>query len=94
MTNFSLNNYLFGPLDTEFCLYFYFLSVINYLLMIMIIIYLAYSLIAGKNKYMNYTVIIQGIIGCAIMYFQNRLLFSMCSKSEGLTAMNPRIHKS
>ena len=60
----------------------------------MIIIYLAYTLVMGKNKYMNYSVIIQGIFGCGIMYFQNRLLFSMCNKSEGLTAMNPRIRKS
>ena len=31
MPNFSLNDYLFGPLDTEYCMYFYALSVINFM---------------------------------------------------------------
>ena len=93
MPNLSLNDYLFGPLDTEFCLYFYLLSVINYLIAVMFVLYLGYSLLMGGKKPVNYSTIAQGIFGSAIMYFQNRLLFSMCSRSEGLT-VDPRNLKS
>ena len=34
--------------------------------------------------YTDSPVIIQGIFGFSILYFQNRLLHSMCSKSEGM----------
>ena len=84
MSNFSLNEYLFGPLDTEYCVYFYALSVVNFLFIIFFVLYLGYSLIAGNSTTMNSPVIIQGIFGCSILYFQNRLLHSMCSKSEGM----------
>ena len=83
MSDFSLNNYLFGPLDIEFCLYFYILSIINFIFVLMFIGYLAYSLISINRKTINFSLIFNGMLGCIVLYFQNRLLFSMCSKSEG-----------
>jgi hypothetical protein len=76
----SLNEFLFGPLDSEFCLYFYLLSVISYVLMVLVILTLCYS-IAMDSK-----IIYTSLLGAAVygvMYFQNRLLHSMCMKSEG-----------
>lgn len=91
MSDFSLNKFLFGPLDVEFCFYYYILSVINYVIMVVFIIYLGYSLLLGNKKVTNYSIIMQGIFGTAILYFQNRLLHSMCIKADNHNNI-PREH--
>jgi hypothetical protein len=86
----SLNDLLFGPLDSEFCLYFYLLSVISYVLMVFVILALCYSVSMGSKK-MDSKMIYTSLLGAAVygvMYFQNRLLHSMCMKSEGFHALN------
>jgi len=86
----SLNDFLFGPLDSEFCLYFYLLSVISYVLMVVVVLTLCYSIAMGSKK-MDSKMIYTSLLGAAVygvMYFQNRLLHSMCMKSEGFHALN------
>jgi hypothetical protein len=83
---FSLNNYLFGPLDTEYCMYFYLLSVMHFCIFVFIFASLIYSLLAGNKKVdmkMMTTMVFGGLLYFAF-YFQNRLLHSMCISKEGL----------
>jgi hypothetical protein len=84
--SFSLNNYLFGPLDTEYCFYFYILSVIHYLIFIFIIGSLVFSLVTGNKKVdmKMITTMLFGSLLYAALYFQNRLLHSMCISKENM----------
>ena len=72
---------LFGPLDRNFCDYFWLLSVLGFVLLAVLLIS---SLLVGisKNKGSDfYFQTISIALGYAIFYFQNRLLHSMCSGS-------------
>jgi hypothetical protein len=83
----SLNDYIFGPLDIEYCGYFYILSVINYIIFLSILISLAFYLISGSKKIdqkMAVTMVFGSLV-YGVLYFQNRLLHSMCVKSEKMT---------
>jgi hypothetical protein len=69
---------LFGPLGSEYCIYFYFLSIFGFF---MLATYLLSSLFYGisKRKGLGFYVNVLAIaVGYAIFYFQNRLLHSMC----------------
>ena len=84
---FSLNNYLFGPLDTQYCAYFYILSVIHFALLVFMAISLLVYLISGTKKIdqkLISTMVFAGLLYTA-MWFQNRLLHSMCVSKEGMT---------
>jgi hypothetical protein len=74
----DIANYLFGPLDKEYCIYFYFLSIIGF---VWLIIFLASSIMIGINKKKGpdfYFQIFAVALGYGIFYFQNRLLHTMC----------------
>lgn len=82
----SINNYLFGPLHSEYCLYFYILSISMFILMVSAFFTIAYLLLTGSKK-MDSHLLYTSTIGLAIyagLYFQNRLLHSMCMKSADL----------
>jgi hypothetical protein len=83
----SLNDYIFGPLDIEYCAYFYILSVISYLIFLSILLSLAYYLITGSKKVDSKLAMtmVFGSLVYGVMYFQSRLLHSMCVKSEKMT---------
>ena len=69
---------LFGPLGEEYCLYFYFLSIIGF---VFLVIFLVPALFYGltKRKGFDYYLHVIGIsLGYLVFYFQNRLLHSMC----------------
>lgn len=85
---FSLNYYLFGPLDTEYCTYFYVLSVICFCTFVLTILSALYSIASG-NKKMDLRLVLTMMFGSllyAALYLQNRLLHSMCVSKEGYTA--------
>ena len=78
---------LFGPLPQNYCLYFYFLSIIGYVLMILAIVFGVFSYFRNK-KFVGFGQLLMIVMGYFIIYFQNRLLYSMCYSSlkrEGLT---------
>lgn len=89
---FSLNNYLFGPLDAEYCSYFYFLSVMHYCIFIFILASIVFALITGNKKldFKMITTMIFGSLLYAVMYFQNRLLHSMCVSKENLSVQKDK----
>jgi len=69
---------LFGPLNREYCIYFYYLSVIGLILLTMV---LASTLMVGISKRKGidfYLSMLSIAVGYFIFYFQNRLLHSMC----------------
>jgi hypothetical protein len=70
---------LFGPLGKEYCIWFYFLSVLSF---VGLFLYLASGIYRGisKKKDAMYFVGIAIIsIWYIVGYFQNRLLYSMCA---------------
>jgi hypothetical protein len=79
-------NTFFGPLSKESCLYFLFVSIIFFIILILVLaseaLYILSSLSSGKNvslkQFINGIAILANIF---IIYFVNRLLYTMCSKS-------------
>ena len=74
-------NTIFGPLSGEYCLYFYYLSILSFFLVVMTI---AGGLITGlqKGKGMYFYLSILGAsVAYFISYFVNRLMYSVCSKA-------------
>lgn len=76
-----MDNFLtsvFGPLGKDYCLYFYFLSMVGFFLLAMLLVT---SLMVGISQRKGFDFYFQMLtvgIGYAIFYFQNRLLHSMC----------------
>ena len=74
----NLADKLFGPLGKDYCIYFYYLSVINIILLTLLVIS---TLTLGMTKRMGAEFYLQMLIAAAgyvFFYFQNRLLYSMC----------------
>ena len=78
----SLNETLFGPLGTQFCLYFYILSAIAFIFMLLSILGFIMNLFSKKidMKVVLGVIMVAGTYG--IVYMQNRLLYNMCNRSE------------
>ncbi len=79
----SLDN-LFGPLPKSYCLYFYYLSVIGFVLLTLSILGTISMIISkprGSEFYMNSLMV---AISYLIFYFQNRLLHSMCVDNHNI----------
>ena len=74
-------NTLFGPLSGEYCLYFYYLSILSFFLLAMAIVT---GVVTGlqKDKGMYFYLSILGAsVAYLISYFVNRLMYSVCSKA-------------
>lgn len=74
----DMMNTLFGPLDRKYCDYFYILSILGFVLLVILLIT---SLFVGISKRKGLDFYMQSVsvaLGYAIFYFQNRLLHSMC----------------
>lgn len=74
-------NTLFGPISGEYCLYFYYLSILSFFLLAMTIVTGVVSgLQKGKGMYF-YLSILGSSATFFISYFVNRLMYSVCSKA-------------
>jgi hypothetical protein len=78
-------DYLFGPLDSEYCLYFYILSVFAFISILIIIIGAIIMILQGKISIKTMIPIIFAALMYFVFYFQSRLLYSMCSRRENLS---------
>jgi len=77
-----MSNY-FGPLGKEYCLYFYLMSIMFFVIMIFAVFGLIFTLIK-KRKEVNTMFIINGVMlltNSILAYFVNRLLHTMCINS-------------
>ena len=72
-------NELFGPLDRQYCDYFYVFSAL-YLVVAVMILCSTLSAYFSKRK-VNLFQMMLVVFTYLMMYFQNRLLYSMCNKS-------------
>jgi hypothetical protein len=69
----------FAPLDVEYCLYFYILMVFGFIVMLLSVAKLAFSLLFGKKtESLGDSVFI--VVHSLLFYFVNRLLYTMCNK--------------
>ena len=68
---------LFEPLSVKYCNYFYYLSVIFFVVMCMAVISVLLSLVQGKNK-MKLSEMVMVVSQPLLLYFINRLNYSMC----------------
>lgn len=72
---------LFGNISSEYCLYFYLLSVIGIVFFVLAIVgsvYIGVSKNKGIDFYLPATI---HSLAYFLIYLQNRLLFNMCSKT-------------
>ena len=74
-------NDVYSPLGREYCFWFYILSVIGFVMMIISVITALYIGMVGKKGMVFYTSMFAISLSYGIFYFQNRLLWSMCSKT-------------
>jgi hypothetical protein len=70
-------NHLFAPLGKEYCAYFYWLTVIAFILFFLALFDTAYRIIKGKGKLLNGFI---ALLAPFLIYFNNRLLYSMCTR--------------
>lgn len=74
-------NTLFGPLSGEYCLYFYWLSILSFFLLAMALVTgVITGLQKGKGMYF-YLSILGASLAYFISYFVNRLMYSVCNKA-------------
>jgi hypothetical protein len=69
-------NSLFGPIGKEACLYFYVLEIFSFIGLVIAFIHMLHGIFTNKN----YRVLggVRDILNAFILYFINRLLYSMC----------------
>ena len=73
----------FGPLNREYCAYFYFMSILFFMLFILAIFGVVMAVIM-KGQKMDYLFILNSsmiIFNTLLAYFVNRLLNTMCNGS-------------
>lgn len=68
----------FSPYSREYCMFFYYLMLLSFLTMVMAAFQSFYLIFKGK---LGIGVALINIVGPFILYFNNRLLYSMCQAS-------------
>lgn len=70
---------LFGPLGREYCIWFYFLSVLAFISLLLFFIPALWRGISTKKDIWYFLGVLAVAFMYGLTYFQNRLLYSMCS---------------
>lgn len=78
----SLNNLLFGPLNVEYCLYFYILSAFGFLCFILVLVNMFIVMAGSKQPTLVLLVGLYFSLWWLFYYLQNRLMYSMCLNSN------------
>ena len=73
----TLNEIFFTPLSKEYCVYFYLMMVIFFVFLAMTMFTIVIRIIK-YNKKTDYLLLTTNAFTLALVYFQNRLLYSMC----------------
>lgn len=68
---------MFSPLGREYCDYFYYLTVLNFILLLYIVLSAVYVFLFGKRGDTFFNIILVSL-PTIVGYFTNRLLYSMC----------------
>lgn len=78
----SFINYVYGPLNKEYCIYFFILSVIGFVILTISILSTLIIGIMTKKDSVFYMKMFMVSIPYGFIYFHNRLLYSMCNSSQ------------
>ena len=73
-------NSLFGPLERKYCDWFFYLSLVAFIFMILTLVSGVFVLIQKKMKTEYILAILWSSAMYGAFYFQNRLLYTMCLK--------------
>jgi hypothetical protein len=75
----SLMNTFFSPLGKEWCLYYFFILVFVFIVSLLAVIASLIEVINLKKKtFSSVLMTLLPILTYAILYFQSRLIYSMC----------------
>jgi hypothetical protein len=77
----SVLDTIYGPLSKKYCFYFYILSVFGFISLVLLVVSSLVIGISQKKGPLFYVQTISVAIVYGMLYFQNRLLFNMCSHS-------------
>lgn len=83
MTDHNFLTKPFTPLNREYCDYFFYLSVINFIFFLYILLAGLYVFLFDKKKEGLFTILLVSL-PTFVAYFTNRLLYSMCVGSTQL----------
>ena len=72
---------LMDPVNKEYCDYFYYLGVLGLILMVCSVFMFLINVFKEKEKAKQVSVFVYQLVVAFGMYFVNRILYSMCSKS-------------
>jgi hypothetical protein len=72
---------VYGPLNKDYCVWFYFLSILGFVMLVLTLTASLYVGIVGKKGPEYFVGMMAVSLSYGIFYFQNRLLWSMCSKT-------------
>lgn len=80
----SFEDMFFGPLDSRYCLIFYVFMVIFFISLVVVVAKAIYDGFFGSKKMGSREIfmIVGGILYSALLYLHQRLLYSMCVKSN------------
>lgn len=80
----SIERMLFGPLDSSYCLIFYVFTVLLFISLVSVTAKSLYDILfSKKNVDMKKALTMLSMIAqAALMYFTQRLLYSMCVKTD------------
>ena len=71
----GLERALFSPIGKEYCRYFYFTSVFAFIFFFGALVGGLYQVFTGSLSVFSF---IMGVLSPGLLYFSNRLLYSMC----------------
>lgn len=74
----AINEIFFSELSKDYCVYFYLMMVIFFALLTMTMFTIIVSIIK-RNKKTDYLLLTTNAFTLALVYFQNRILYSMCA---------------
>tara|TARA_Y100001970_G_C14089950_1_gene779467 strand:- start:805 stop:1056 length:252 start_codon:yes stop_codon:yes gene_type:complete len=76
---------IFSPLSKEYCLWFYYLQIIGFIFLVIILLTSLFVIMGSDTKKKDKSKLLGGlfimIMTYGIFYFQNRLFYSVCTKS-------------
>jgi len=73
----------FAPLNREYCDYFFYLTVINFIILLYILLSAVYVFFFSKKSDGFFNIILVAL-PTFVAYFTNRLLYSMCVGSTSM----------
>ena len=71
----------FGPLNQSYCDWFFILSVLGFVMLVVLLLSALFVGISKKKGIDFYLQVLSIALGYGIFYFQNRLLHTMCVSS-------------